>query len=184
MRKVEGIMIGNKNCKTCFGKGYYAVKHDLTHKNTVSCNCLRPLVRESDIDEVVKILQKWVEYYKSALEKLEAGVEDKRKTDAVLIALYSLRDEARKSFQATHDQGYEFLARGLDNLTLAILKEDSDGQVEQLGESTTVKDGRKYSGLSDEEYRKARERAVKRNEEIDQNEQVADETDERDSGDR
>ena len=113
MRTVEGIMIANKNCKTCFGKGYYAVKHDLTHKNTVSCNCLRPLVRESDIDEVVKILKKWVEYYESAVEKLKAAL-------------------------------------------------------------TTEKT---YGGLSDEEYRK------RIAETEDTNEQVMDETDERDSGD-
>ena len=79
MRKVEGIMIANKNCKTCFGKGYHAVRLDKTHKNTVSCNCLRPLVRESDIDEVVKILDKWLEYYKSALDKLKSAVTEEKK---------------------------------------------------------------------------------------------------------
>lgn len=77
MRKVTGIMIANKNCKTCFGKGYYGVRLDKTRKNTVSCNCLRPLTRESDIDEVVKILDKWVEYYKSALDKLKNVVEER-----------------------------------------------------------------------------------------------------------
>ena len=56
MKKVEGIMISNKNCKTCFGKGYYPIRFDKTHKNTIACNCLRPLVRESDIDEVVRIM--------------------------------------------------------------------------------------------------------------------------------
>jgi len=114
VRKIEGIMIGNKNCKTCFGKGYYGVKHDLTRKNTVSCNCLRPLVREGDIDEVVKILRQWLRYYRNAIEILKEAASPAF-TDCV----------------------------------------------------TSV----------------AQVRSKERNEEVDQNEQVADETDERDSGD-
>ena len=71
MKKVQGIMIANKNCKTCFGKGYHGLRVDKLHKNTVSCNCLRPLVRESDIDEVVKILDQWIGHYRLAIEKLK-----------------------------------------------------------------------------------------------------------------
>ncbi len=157
MRKVEGIMIANKNCKTCFGKGYYAVRHDLTHKNTVSCNCLRPLVREGDIDEVVKILSKWVEYYRSALGKLRDVMVVAPHTDnsCIILALESVKDRAREAFQRHTSVEFELIAQEVDHLIKALGREELT-VTERAG---TYEEGK------------------------DQNERVADETDERDSGD-